>query len=101
MAFAGSAHHGLDLDLDRAGEPGMRTDGILFSESSGFVIEAKAGQEAELEELLRSHGLESMEIGMVTSDKRIAMKRRGRLAVDLDLEESRGLWRSGLAEAMR
>jgi phosphoribosylformylglycinamidine synthase len=101
MAFTGSAHHGLALDLDRAGAPGMRTDTILFSESSGFVIEAKAGREAELEELLKSHGLEFMEMGMVASEKRIVLKRRGRPVVDLDLEEARGVWRSGLAEAMR
>jgi phosphoribosylformylglycinamidine synthase II len=101
MAFAAKARRGLALDLERAGGPGMRTDTILFSESSGFVIEARAGREAELEELLKGHGLEPMEIGLVSGEKRIAMKRRGRPAVDLDLEEARGVWRSGLVEAMR
>jgi hypothetical protein len=42
-----------------------------------------------------------MEIGVVTAEKIIVMKRRGRPAVDLDLEEARSVWRSGLAEAMR
>jgi phosphoribosylformylglycinamidine synthase len=101
MAFAGSSDHGLEMDLDRAGQPGVRTDVILFSESSGFVMEAAAGRESELEELLRGHGLEPMEIGVVTAEKIIVMKRRGRPAVDLDLEEARSVWRSGLAEAMR
>jgi phosphoribosylformylglycinamidine synthase II len=101
MAFAADARYGLTLDLDRAGGPGMRTDTILFSESSGFVIEARTGREAELEELLLGHGLAPMEIGVVSSEKRIAMKRRGRPVVDLDLETARGIWRSGLVEAMR
>ncbi len=33
----------------------MRTDKLLFSESSGFVLEAKSGKEARLEELLRNY----------------------------------------------
>jgi phosphoribosylformylglycinamidine synthase len=101
MAFAGSARHGLELDLDRAGQPETRTDTLLFSESSGFVMEARAGHEADLKELLRGYGLEPVGIGMVTSGKRIAMKRQGGPVVDLDLEEAKGVWRSGLVEAMR
>jgi phosphoribosylformylglycinamidine synthase len=101
MAFAGSARHGFELDLDGAGQPGMRTDTLLFSESSGFVIESAAGREADLEVLLRGHGLEPMRIGVATSGKKISMKRQGEPVVDLDLEEARGIWRSGLVEAMR
>ncbi len=47
MALTRPARFGFELDLDKAAEPepGMRTDKILFSESAGFVIEAKHGSE--------------------------------------------------------
>ena len=79
----------------------MRTDKLLFSESSGFVLEAKAGSEARLVELIRSYNLEPMQIGMVISKRRIMMSRAGEAVADLDLEQARNAWTMGLAEAMR
>jgi phosphoribosylformylglycinamidine synthase len=103
MALTRPASFGLELDLEKAGEAGksMRTDKLLFSESSGFVIEAKAGKEAELAELLKSYNLEPMEIGSVTKAKRIVVKRAGKSVIDLDLDVARKTWTEGLAEAMR
>jgi phosphoribosylformylglycinamidine synthase len=103
MALTRPASFGLELDLDKAGEAGksMRTDKLLFSESSGFVMEAKAGKEAELTKLLKSYNLEPMEIGSVTKARRIVMKRAGKSVIDLDLYVARKTWTEGLAEAMR
>ncbi len=103
MALARPARFGLDVDLGKAGDPGMRTDKIMFSESSGFVIEAKSGSEAEakLAEIMKGYGLELMEIGSVTEARRIVMRRNSSKVVDLDLDEARKVWTTGLAEAMR
>jgi phosphoribosylformylglycinamidine synthase len=103
MALTRPAQFGLELNLDNAGDAGknMRTDKLLFSESSGFVIEAKAGAEAQLVELLKSYNLESMEIGTVTKSRRIVMKKKGKTVIDLDLDAARKTWTEGLAEAMR
>ena len=103
MALTRPARYGLELNLDKAGDAGknMRTDKLLFSESSGFVIEAKAGAEARLVELIKSYNLEPMEIGTVTNSRRIVMKRMGKKVVDLDLDAARKTWTEGLAEAMR
>ena len=81
----------------------MRTDKIMFSESSGFVIEAKSGSDAEakLAEIIKGYGLDLMEIGSVTEARRIVMRRNGSKAVDLDLDEARKVWTTGLSEAMR
>jgi phosphoribosylformylglycinamidine synthase len=79
----------------------MRADKIMFSESSGFVIEAKARSEAKLAEIIKIYGLEIMEIGSVTKARRILMRRNGSNVVDLDLDEARKVWVEGLAEAMR
>ena len=66
MALTRPARFGVELDLDfvQGGDIGMRTDKLLFSESSGFVLEAKAGSEARLVELLKSYNLEPMQIGI-------------------------------------
>ena len=79
----------------------MRTDKLLFSESSGFVLEAKAGSEARLVEILKSYNLEPMQIGQVTSKRRIVMSRAGESVADLDLDGARNAWTAGLVEAMR
>ena len=103
MALTRPARFGLELDLDsvQGGDIGMRTDKLLFSESSGFVLEAKAGNEARLVELLKSYNLEPMQIGTVTSKRRIVMSRAGESVADLDLDEARNAWTAGLVEAMR
>ncbi|MDD1730772.1 MAG: phosphoribosylformylglycinamidine synthase, partial [Methanosaeta sp. NSM2] len=74
---------------------------LLFSESSGFVLEANKGKEARLVELLQSHNLEPMPIGIVSTKRRIVMSRAGKTVVDLDLDQARDAWTAGLVEAMR
>jgi len=103
MALTRPARFGLELDLDnvQGGDIGMRTDKLLFSESSGFVLEAKAGSEARLVELLKSYNLEPMQIGLVTSKRRIVMSKAGESVADLDLDGARNAWTTGLVEAMR
>ncbi|MDD2834651.1 MAG: phosphoribosylformylglycinamidine synthase subunit PurL [Methanothrix sp.] len=103
MALTRPARFGFELDLDRVqgGDNCMRSDKLLFSESSGFVLEAKAGSESRLIELLRRYDLEPMQIGTVTSKRRIVMSRAGECLADLDLDEARNAWMSGLVEAMR
>jgi phosphoribosylformylglycinamidine synthase len=99
MALTRPARFGFELDLDKAGS--LRTDKLLFSESSGFVMEAKPGKEARLMEILRNYNIEPMQIGTVTSKRRIVMNRGGNAVVDMDLDEARNAWTSGLEEAMR
>lgn len=101
MALARPASFGMEVDLGKAGDPGMRTDKIMFSESSGFVIEAKAGSEAKLADIMKGYGLELMGIGSVTGARRVVMRRNGSNVVDFDLDEARKVWVEGLAEAMR
>jgi phosphoribosylformylglycinamidine synthase len=105
MALTRPAKFGLDVDLDSVqigdGNATMRTDKMLFSESSGFVLEAKPGKEARLATLLKSYDLVPMQIGAVTGKRRIVMSRAGVAVADLDLDEARNAWTAGLGEAMR
>jgi phosphoribosylformylglycinamidine synthase len=103
MALTRPAHFGFELDLDKAAqpEPGMRTDKILFSESAGFVIEAKQGSEKKLEAVLKGYGLDVMDIGKVTKARKIVMNRAGKTVMEMDLDDAKKAWTTGLAEAMR
>jgi len=115
MALVRPARFGVDLNLDQvqggeggdgggeggSQEAGLRTDRLLFSESSGFVLEAKKGKEARLGEILAGYGLTAMPIGTVTGKRRIVMSRSGKAVVDLDLDQARESWTAGLVEAMR
>jgi len=103
MALTRPARFGMELDLEnvQGGDSSMRNDKLLFSESSGFVLEAKSGCEARLMELLKSYDLEPMQIGIVTGKRRIVMSRAGECVADLDLDEARNAWTAGLVEAMR
>ena len=101
MAITRPAKFGFELNLDLAGDSGMRTDKLLFSESSGFVLEARPGKETQLMEVLRSYNLEPIEIGTVTEKRRIVIRRAGETVADLDLDEARSAWTKGLAGAMK
>ena len=116
MALVRPARFGVDLNLDQVrggdggdgggGESGnheaaLRTDRLLFSESSGFVLEAKKGKEGRLAELLAGYGQMAMPIGTVTGKRRIVMARSGKAVVDLDLDQAKEAWTAGLVEAMR
>jgi phosphoribosylformylglycinamidine synthase len=101
MALTRPSKFGFELDLDTISEKSMRTDKLLFSESAGFVLEARKGSEATLIGLLKKYGLEVMEIGQVANKRNIVMKRKRKIVVDLSVEEARKNWTEGLAEAMR
>ena len=101
MAMTRPAKFGFELDLDPVGDLGMRTDKLLFSESSGFVLEAKPGKETRLMEILKGYNLEPIHIGMVTEKRRIVIRRAGETVADLDLDEAISAWTRGLAEAMK
>jgi phosphoribosylformylglycinamidine synthase subunit PurL len=103
MALTRPARFGVEIDLGpvEGGESNMRTDKLLFSESSGFVLEAKQGKETRLEQLLKSYNLEPISIGVVSNKRRIVMSRAGKAVVDLDLDQARNAWTTGLVEAMR
>ncbi len=70
----------------------MRADKLLFSESSGFVLEAKSGNEARLEELLKNYqpGADADRPGnKKRSDENVKI---GKNVADLDLDEARKTW---------
>ena len=100
MALAGRAGLGLEIDLDASG-PDLSADRLVFSESSGFLLECRKGAEEELEELLKGYGLDIMKIGKVVSSPELVMTYRGRTVLSMDLTTAKKAWTAGLSEAMR
>jgi phosphoribosylformylglycinamidine synthase II len=92
---------GMRLDLDASGSSDLSADRLVFSESSGFLLECRAGAEKELEGLLKRHDLAIMELGEVTDSPQLVMARKGKTVVNLDLEAVKKAWREGLVEAMK
>jgi Phosphoribosylformylglycinamidine (FGAM) synthase, synthetase domain len=90
--------HGISIDISDLGD--MRSDKLLFSESSGFVVEVADGAEQEFVSIARSYDLNPVRLGSVSTGD-IEMARDGKMLVRLDPEEAREAWSSGLREAMR
>jgi len=105
MALTRPARFGLEVDLNLVhggeGDACMRSDRLLFSESSGFVLEALPGKEERLERILKGYGIDLMPIGRVTARRRIVIKRADKTLADLNLDEAGSAWVAGLPEAMR
>lgn len=100
MALAGRADLGLEIDLDAAGSD-LSADRLIFSESSGFLLECREGGDEELEELLKGYGLDIMRLGNVTSSPELFMNHKGNAVVRMDLSAAKKAWTAGLSEAMR
>ena len=87
--------------MDAAAVQGeLRADKALFSESSGFVMEARQGSEQALEELFAGYGLDMVALGTVTDTPQVQVNAREG-AVSWSLAELKDAWSNGLAAVLR
>jgi len=101
MALAGKGDLGMELSLDSASAEDLSADRLVFSESSGFLLECEAGFEGELETLLKGYGLAIMKLGTVTGSPELLMTHKGKTVLRTDLLAAKKAWTGGLAEAMK
>ncbi len=92
------SEHGISIDISGLGD--LRSDALLFSESSGFLVEVKRGAEQEFMSIAREYDIKPMRIGSVSSGC-IEITRNGKRISNLELDAARNAWTSGLQEAMR
>jgi phosphoribosylformylglycinamidine synthase len=104
---------GVDLDLEQVPlgrERASRVRGWpggpplllrLFSESSGFVLEATPDRTEELEAIFDRHGVTAYPVGQIVAEPRLEVKGQGEVLIRLDLDTMKEAWTNGLAEAMR
>lgn len=95
----GQGQLGAEIELEDITSD-LRLDKFLFSESSGFVMEATAGREDELRAVFAGYGLELMEIGEVEDEPELEIEAAGR-EFEWSLEELRDAWTNGLARVLR
>lgn len=91
MVIAG--RKGACISINGLGE--MRADKILFSESSGFVLEVKPENVHRVLKLFEERGLYAREIGEVKG-KNFTVDS----LISIGIEELEEAWRKGLADAM-
>jgi len=81
-------------------ETNLRWDKWLFSESGGFVMEVKAGQEDAVAEIMAEYGVELICLGEVTEEPKLALS-NGDLQAEIALDDLRHAWADSLAEILR
>jgi phosphoribosylformylglycinamidine synthase II len=88
MALAAWQARGLGVEIEMAPAAGsLRLDRALFSESSGFVVEVRAGQEAAFEDLCRRYGLQPYLLGTTTPAPHLLVAYEGRPALHASLAD--------------
>lgn len=90
---------GASVDLSALGSD-LRADKVLFSESSGFVMEAVAGRDTELQALFAKYGLELVRIGEVTDAAEVSFATPAG-KVCCPLSELKEAWLGGLPKVLR
>jgi phosphoribosylformylglycinamidine synthase len=109
MALGGFAGGQLGVTVSlKAGDlqlPGteefLRLDKWLFSESSGFVLEATPGHETALREVFAGYRLELLKLGEVTSAPALEVSLDGARQLRVDLPSLRDAWLGGLHKVLR
>jgi phosphoribosylformylglycinamidine synthase len=95
MLLAGRAGAVLEVDSQK-----LRADQVLFSESSGFVLEVPKEKAQALEKLVRGFNVLPIPIGE-TGGKSLVVRHNKKKLVDLTLNKMRKAWDGGLREAMK
>jgi phosphoribosylformylglycinamidine synthase len=96
----GKGQLGFELELDEIATD-LRPDVFLFSETSGFVMECRAGHEDALRALFAAKGLDLIELGEVEDEPELEIELPGDEEIKLDLAEARDAWMNGLAKVLR
>ena len=89
---------GARMDLS-AVETDLRWDKWLFSESGGFVMEVKAGEEDAVAEIMAGYGVEMTCLGEVTDQAALSIE-AGDLQAEIALDDIRHAWADSLAQIL-
>lgn len=100
MGGHGKGQLGFELELDEVATD-LRPDVFLFSESSGFVMECRAGHEEALQAVFAGYGLELTELGHVEEEAEIEIELPGGEEIEIPLDELKDAWLNGLPRILR
>ena len=98
MACGGRGEGQLSFTVDLTSvAPALRTDKKLFSETGGFVLEIRADQKAEFENLCARKGVSPLLIGEVKSDPTCTFQN----LLTLPLAQVKDAWLNGLRNKLQ
>ncbi len=97
MILGGDADGKIGVELQFNDE--LRTDKLLFSESSGFVMEVDIENVKEIEELFKVYEIDVFKIGE-TKGSELVINHNEKEVVKLSLEQLKDSWYNGLEEAL-
>ncbi len=100
LGARGEGQHGFTLSVGLTAEGEARPEVYLFSESSGFVMECRAGHEQALQDLCATHGLELISLGQVTETPEVEIQISEGEAITAGLPEIAEAWTGGLANIL-
>jgi phosphoribosylformylglycinamidine synthase len=95
MGPFGKGDVGADVEISELASS-LRADRALFSETSGFVIEVRAGREDRFEELCAEHGVEAIRIGETDEDDELEIECGDEDLLDLSIETMAEEWLNAL-----
>ena len=99
MILGGDAYGeiGAEISLDFTN---LRTDKVLFSESSGFVFEVEDKNVQRLSDLFRFYKLHLIKLGKTTKEKNITITKNNKKIIDQPISKLKESWTRGFAEAL-
>lgn len=101
MAMAALEARGLGLSLDiSAISNGLRADKVLFSESTGFVVEVAAGEEQRFEAICANYGVDPVRLGEATSDAHLRVTADGTEILSASVADLAASYRGALARIL-
>jgi phosphoribosylformylglycinamidine synthase len=95
----GECEIGAEIDLGKLSSD-LRTDRLLFSETSGFVLEIPNEKSSRAREICERNGTELIKIGD-TGGKTLIVNDGRRNVISIPIEKLKKAWCGGLQEAMR
>jgi len=100
MSMLGNIGCELDISvISAATKNALRTDKVMFSESSGFIVEVDGKNKQEFEKLLVKNGVDFYIIGK-TAGKDFIVRNDAKI-INLGVDEMKSKWESGLTKALR
>ena len=91
---------GVEVRLDRI-ESSLTPEGILFTESGGFVLEIDPDFKDRLFRLSETLGAWAVELGSVSDRDRLSIELGDKRIVDINLSDLLKPWQQGLRKALK
>ncbi|MBI2138616.1 phosphoribosylformylglycinamidine synthase, partial [Candidatus Woesearchaeota archaeon] len=107
LAKQGDEKVGAEIDIgdlgyeNKSGNPDLRADKLLFSETPGFIFEVKMGNAGKVKDIFKSHSIDIDELGKTTGNGSLVIRQNDKPILDLAFRQMDEAWSNGLLEALR